>query len=29
MERTVDRIERRFGTGAAMPASLLDRGRRD
>ncbi|HEX6401047.1 MAG TPA: DNA polymerase IV [Actinomycetota bacterium] len=28
VERTVDRIERRFGTGAARPASLLDRGRR-
>ena len=25
VERTVDRIERRFGTGAAGPASLLDR----
>ena len=28
IERTVDRIEHRFGRGAAMPASLLDRGRR-
>ncbi len=28
VERTVDRIERRFGRGAAMPASLLDRDRR-
>jgi DNA polymerase IV len=28
VERAVDRIERRFGRGAAMPASLLDR-RRD
>ena len=27
VERTVDRIERRFGTGAAGPASLLDRSR--
>jgi DNA polymerase-4 len=27
VERTVDRIERRFGTGAAKPASLLDRSR--
>jgi DNA polymerase-4 len=27
VERTVDRIERRFGTGAAKPAALLDRGR--
>jgi DNA polymerase IV len=26
VERTVDRIEHRFGRGAAMPASLLDRG---
>jgi DNA polymerase IV len=29
VERAVDRIERRFGRGAAMPASLLDRSRRD
>jgi DNA polymerase-4 len=29
VERAVDRIERRFGRGAAMPASLLDRARRD
>jgi DNA polymerase-4 len=29
VERTVDRIERRFGTGAATPASLLDRGDRE
>jgi len=28
VERTVDRIERRFGPGAAKPASLLDRDRR-
>ena len=28
VERTVDRIERRFGTGAATPASLLERGER-
>jgi DNA polymerase-4 len=28
VERTIDRIERRFGTGAAKPATLLDRGRR-
>jgi DNA polymerase-4 len=28
VERTVDRIERRFGPGAASPASLLDRPRR-
>jgi DNA polymerase-4 len=28
VERAVDRIERRFGQGAAKPASLLDRGRR-
>jgi DNA polymerase IV len=28
VERTVDRIERRFGAGAAGPASLLDRSRR-
>jgi DNA polymerase-4 len=27
VERTVDRIDRRFGHGSAMPASLLDRGR--
>ena len=27
VERAIDRIERRFGAGAAMPASLLDRGR--
>jgi DNA polymerase-4 len=27
VERAVDRIERRFGRGSAMPASLLDRGR--
>jgi hypothetical protein len=25
-ERALDRIERRFGEGAAFPASLLDRG---
>jgi hypothetical protein len=25
LERAVDRIEHRFGRGAAMPASLLDR----
>jgi DNA polymerase-4 len=29
VERTVDRIERRFGAGAATPASLLDRGHRE
>ncbi len=29
IERTVDRIERRFGAGAASPASLLERGRRE
>ncbi len=28
IERTVDRIEHRFGRGSAMPASLLDRDRR-
>ena len=28
VERTIDRIEERFGRGAAMPASLLDRDRR-
>jgi len=28
VERVVDRIDRRFGRGSAMPASLLDRGRR-
>ncbi|MEA2522598.1 MAG: polymerase [Actinomycetota bacterium] len=28
VERAVDRIERRFGRGAAMPASLMDRDRR-
>ena len=28
VERTVDRIERRFGRGAARPAALLDRHRR-
>jgi DNA polymerase-4 len=27
VERTIDRIERRFGTGATVPATLLDRGR--
>ena len=27
VERTVDRIERRFGRDAALPAALLDRGR--
>jgi DNA polymerase-4 len=27
VERAVDRIERRFGTGSAMPAALLDRRR--
>ncbi|MEX0651351.1 MAG: DNA polymerase IV, partial [Actinomycetota bacterium] len=29
VERAVDRIERRFGRGAAMPASLLDRSHGD
>jgi DNA polymerase-4 len=29
VERTIDRIERRFGTGAARPAALLDRNRRN
>jgi DNA polymerase-4 len=29
VERAVDRIEQRFGRGAAMPATLLDRARRD
>jgi DNA polymerase-4 len=29
VERAVDRIEQRFGRGAAMPATLLDRVRRD
>jgi DNA polymerase IV len=29
VERAIDRIEDRFGRGAAMPASLLDRARRD
>jgi DNA polymerase-4 len=29
VERAVDRIERRFGTGSAMPATLLDRHRPD
>ena len=29
VERAVDRIERRFGRGSAMPASLLERARRD
>ncbi len=29
VERAVDRIERRFGRGAAMPASLLDRSRHE
>ena len=28
VERTIDRIERRFGAGAAKPAALLDRSRR-
>jgi DNA polymerase-4 len=28
VERTVDRIERRFGSGATKPATLLDRGAR-
>jgi DNA polymerase-4 len=28
VERAVDRVERRFGSGSAMPATLLDRGRR-
>jgi DNA polymerase-4 len=28
VERALDRIERRFGSGAARPASLIDRGRR-
>ena len=28
VERALDRIERRFGRGAARPASLIDRGRR-
>ena len=28
VERTIDRIEQRFGRGAAQPASLLDRDRR-
>ena len=28
VERTIDRIEERFGRGAAQPASLLDRDRR-
>jgi DNA polymerase IV len=28
VERTIDRIERRFGTGTAKPATLLERGRR-
>jgi DNA polymerase-4 len=28
VERTIDRIERRFGSGAAKPAALLDRSRR-
>jgi DNA polymerase-4 len=28
VERTVDRIEKRFGSGSAMPAALLDRKRR-
>jgi DNA polymerase-4 len=27
LERAVDRIEKRFGAGAAMPATLLERGR--
>ena len=29
VERAVDRIEHRFGRGSTMPASLLDRSRRD
>ncbi|MEX2274580.1 MAG: DNA polymerase IV [Actinomycetota bacterium] len=29
VERALDRIESRFGTGSAMPATLLDRGRPD
>jgi DNA polymerase-4 len=29
VERTVDRIDRRFGADSAMPAALLDRGRSD
>jgi DNA polymerase-4 len=29
VERAVDRIEHRFGRGSAVPASLLDRARRD
>jgi hypothetical protein len=28
VERAVDRIEKRFGPGSAMPATLLERGRR-
>jgi len=28
LERTVDRIERRFGRGATLPATLLDSERR-
>jgi len=28
VERALDRIEQRFGRGAARPASLIDRGRR-
>jgi hypothetical protein len=28
LERAVDRVEKRFGRGAAMPATLLDRSRR-
>jgi DNA polymerase-4 len=28
LERAVDRVEKRFGRGAAMPATLLDRGHR-
>jgi hypothetical protein len=27
VERAVDRIDRRFGRGSAVPAALLDRGR--